>query len=143
MGAWPVLLLAGIAGGAFAQGDAIYRCNDGRGGVLYADTPCPGGRVVAVPENKPDPGARERLQRDLEAFERRHAAREASLLRDREQLAEQRRRAAPEPALPDEQTIYAPAYGYGYYAPPYFPPFRPPIKPRPQPHRPPSFLRVR
>ncbi len=139
-----MLLLAGIAGGAFAQGNAIYRCDDGRGGVLYANTPCPGGHVIALPENKPDPGARERLQRDLEAFERRHAAREAALLRDRELLAEQRRRAAPEPAGPDEQqAIYAPAYGYGYYAPPYFPRFKPPIRPRPRPLRPPSFVPAR
>jgi hypothetical protein len=144
MRAWTVLLLGGLAADATAQGDAIYRCDDGRGGVLYANTPCTGGRVVALPEDKPDPGARERLQRDLEAFERRHAAREAALLRERERLAEQRQRAAPEPAgLDEQQAIYAPEYGYGYYAPPYFPPFKPPIRPRPRPPRPPSFVPAR
>jgi hypothetical protein len=142
MRAWPVLLLGGIAGGAFAQGDTIYRCDDGRGGVLYADAPCPGGRVVELPEGKPDPTARERLQRDLDAFERRQAARAAALLRERERQDDLRQRNAPEPARQDEgyASYVAP---FSYYAPLYVPPVQRPIKARPRPARTPSFVPVR
>lgn len=141
MRAWPVLLLGGIAGGAFAQGDTIYRCDDGRGGVLYANVPCPRGVVIELPEVKPDPAARERLQRDLDAFERRQAAREAALRRERERQ-DIRQRNAPEPARQDEeQASYAPPIAY--YAPLYFPPVQRPIKARPRPARTPSFVPVR
>jgi Domain of unknown function (DUF4124) len=142
MRAWSLLLLCGIAGDALALGQAIYRCDDGRGGVLYANTPCSGGRVIEVPESKPDPAARERLQRELEAFDRRQAAREAALS-ERERLAEARRRTAPQTAGQDDETqsSYAPAYGY--YGPWYYPPVQRPIKPRPRPQRPPSFLPLR
>lgn len=140
MRAWPLLLLGGIAGGAFAQGDAIYRCDDGSGGVLYANAPCPGGRVVALPESKPDPAARERLQRDLEAFERRQSAREAALVRERERRDETRQSTTPQ--LQDEQQpSYAPLFAY--YAPLYLPPVHRPVKPRPRPPRPPSFVPAR
>jgi Domain of unknown function (DUF4124) len=143
MRGWALLLVSGIAGSALAQGDAIYRCEDGNGGVLYANTPCPGGRVVALVASKPDPAARERLQRDLEAFERRHAAREAALVRERERREEARQRTMSD--RQSEQTpSYAPAYGYyGYYAPFYPPPVQPPVKPRPRTPRQPSFLPVR
>jgi len=143
MRAWAVLLLlSGISGGACAQGDPIYRCDDGRGGVLYANAPCPGGRIVALPESKPDPGARERLQRDLEAFERRQAAREVALLRERERQDDARQRNALEAARQDErQATYAPPVAY--YAPLYYPPLQRPIKARPRPPRPPSFVPLR
>jgi hypothetical protein len=142
MRAWPVLLLSGIAGSVFAQSDTIYRCDDGRGGVLYANAPCPRGRVVEMPESKPDPAARERLQRDVEAFERRQAAREAALLRERERRDDMRQRAAPEPDPQDErQASYVPPFAY--YAPLYAPPVLRPIKPRPRPPRPPSFVPAR
>lgn len=142
MRAWPMALLAAaIANGAFAQGDTIYRCDDGRGGVLYANAPCSGGRVIELPETRPDPEARGRLQRDLDAFERRQAARDAALLRDRENearkrdLAERARQEAP-------QASYAPPIAY-YYAPVLVPQLRRPVEPRSRSSRPPSFVPVR
>jgi hypothetical protein len=142
MRAWVLLLMGGIAGGAFAQ-DTIYRCDDGRGGVLYANTPCPGGRVIALVESKPDPAARERLQRDLEAFERRQSAREAAITRERERREEARQRTVAN-SQEEQPQSYGLAYGYyGYYAPYYPPPIRPPVKIRPRPPRPPSFVPAR
>src|SRR5688572_1316989 len=77
--------------GALAHANTIYRCSDGAGGVLYADSPCAGGRVVEVPASKVDPLARERLQRDLEAFDKRQALRDSERARQQEQLAQARR----------------------------------------------------
>ena len=142
MRAWPMLLTAAIANGALAQGDTIYRCDDGRGGVLYVNAPCPGGRVVEIPEARPDPAARERLQRDLDAFERRQAAREAALIRARENEA--RKRDVEDERIRQElpQATYAPPIAY-YYAPWYVPPVHRPIRPRSEPSRTRSFVPVR
>jgi hypothetical protein len=56
---------------------AVYRCDDGQGGTLYADTPCKGGTKVDILPGKADPAAIERLRREQRAFDERQAAREA------------------------------------------------------------------
>ena len=134
------LVLGAMAGGAFAQGDTIYRCDDGGGGVLYANVRCPGGRAVELPPDKPDPAARERLRQDLEAFERRQAAREAAL-RERQRQDELRQRTAAESARPDDAPAYAPPIAY--YAPLYAAPLPRPLKPRSRPPRTPAFVPAR
>ena len=55
---------------------SVYRCDDGKGGVLYADTPCKGGATVDLAPGKADPAAIERLRREQRAFDERQAARE-------------------------------------------------------------------
>ena len=136
-----LLVLGAIAGVAFAQGDAIYRCDDGAGGVLYANVRCPGGRALELPESRPDPAARERLRQDLEAFERRQAAR-AAALRDRQRQDELRQRTASESARADEPPAYAPPSAF--YAPLYAAPLPRPIKPRSRPPRTtPAFVPAR
>ena len=128
--------------GALAQANTIYRCSDGAGGVLYADSPCAGGRVVEVPASKVDPLARERLQRDLEAFDKRQALRDSERARQQEQLAQARRAEANAP--PAETTEPAPYYPYAYGFAPYYVPPHPPPRPRPRPVRPrDSYIRVR
>ena len=134
-----VLVLGAIAGVAFAQGETIYRCDDGAGGVLYANARCAGGRALELPESRPDPAARERLRQDLEAFERRQAAR-AAALRERQRPDELRQGAANEAARPVDPPAYAPPIAY--YGPLYAAPLRP-IKPRSRPLRPPSFVPAR
>lgn len=131
------VVAAACAGSALAQQEAIYRCNDGQGGVLYQNTACAGGRTVELQDAKPDPSARERLQRDLEAFERRQALREAAQHREREA---ERNRVAKAAAAAEQEPAYAP-YVYPY-APYYVPPPRP-LKPRSRPPRPPSYVLVR
>ena len=79
------MILVGMALAAcavpIAHAGTIYRCIEGGGGVLYSDAPCPGGRLVPVPEGNVDPHARERLQRDLDAFDRRQSLRNAESAR--------------------------------------------------------------
>ena len=118
--------------GPWAQA-AIYRCSDGAGGVLYADAPCAGGRVVEVPATKVDPQARERLQRDVEAFDKRQALREAERARLKDQQAQARRAEATARATQPPEPVADPYASYGYgYAPYYFTP-APPLRPRPRP----------
>jgi hypothetical protein len=138
----PVTMIAAwCAGAAVAQGDTIYRCTDALGAVLYSNTPCPGGRTLALPDVKPDPAARERLQRDLDAFQKRQAVREAAQLRERE-LQSERNRAAAQTAQAEPQPDYvSPYYAYGTYYPYAVPP-RPPL-PRPRPTRSSSYVPVR
>ena len=135
-----VALAACVA--TFAHASTIYRCSDGAGGVLYADSPCAGGRVVEVPASKVDPLARERLQRDLEAFDKRQALRDAERARQQEQLAQLRRSGAN--AGPAEPAEPAPYYPYAYGFAPYYVPPQPPPRPRPRPVRPrESYIRLR
>ena len=134
-------VIATLAFAAHAQ--TLYRCDDGRGGVLYADQPCAGGRVVDVPPHRTDPHARERLDRELREFEARHAAREAALRREREAERQERLARAkaaeeqPEPAA-QPWSYYTPYYGYGWPARPVRPP-----RPMPAPRSVPGYLPVR
>ena len=135
------IVAAAYAGTAVAQGDTIFRCTDALGAVLYSNTACPGGRALALPGVAPDPAARERLQRELDAFQKRQAVREAAQLRERE-LQSERNRAAAQAAQPEPQAVYAsPYYAYGPYYPYAVPP-RPPL-PRPRPARSSSYVPVR
>ena len=135
-----ILLVGGICVTAVADAQTIYRCKESAGGVLYSDTPCTGGRVVEMPEFRSDPAARERLQREIDAFDKRQAARDA-LARQRENEADARRRADAEAArraqereAAQDQAPYG-YYGYGWY-PPYYARHDPPPLPRPRPIRP-------
>jgi len=137
-----ILAFALMFGGAFAHASTIYRCSDAAGGVLYADAPCTGGRIVDIPRTRIDPLARERLQRDLEAFDKRQAARDAERARREREAQSLRAEAAattPVPEMPPEPTYL---YGGLPYA------FTPAPPPRPRPlRRPPrpseSYIRLR
>lgn len=104
---------------AVGTGDAatIYRCADGRGGVLYVDSPCTNGVVVDAPSGKADAAAIERLRRDIEEFDRRHARREASDAAAREQarLAAERYRSEEEALRREQERRDASTYAYPYY----------------------------
>ena len=134
---------------AAGHADAIYRCSDGAGGVLYRDTPCSGGRVVEIAPSRADPAARERLQREIDAFDKRQAARDAAMAREREQQADQKRRAEADARRAEAEArraeeLDASTYPYAYgFAPYYVPPRLPPV-PRPRPIRSPdSFVPLR
>jgi hypothetical protein len=117
---------------AAAQAATIYRCSDGRGGVLYADSPCHDGAVVSVPNSAADPAAIERLQRSLAAFDKRWAEREAAeaAMRERTRAAAAERYRAEQEALRREQETYANGvYAYAY---PYVPYFAVPVHPSPR-----------
>jgi len=129
------MILVGMALAAcavpIAHAGTIYRCIEGGGGVLYSDAPCPGGRLVPVPEGNVDPHARERLQRDLDAFDRRQSLRNAESARRQAEEAQQRRAQAAlrasEAAEPPAERDYPYVYGYPvYYG-------KPPLPPRPRP----------
>ena len=138
------LAVAAIGCVAPAHADTIYRCTDGQRGVLYSNLPCPGGRTLDLPDAKPDPAARERLQREIDAFERRQAVREAAQLRERESQAE-RNRAAARAAEQEQPATYAePIYSYGLWYPYAVRPSpRPPRLPGPRMNRPPSYVPAR
>ncbi len=125
-------LLVVIASSALAQGTTIYRCNDGSGGVLYANIPCAGGVALDLPESKPDPAALERLRREQEAFERRQATRDAVSAQAAVRRDELRRREEEARRERESQAhAYTPSYPW-FYAPMYQPPLpRPPLRPRP------------
>jgi hypothetical protein len=130
---------AAITGAGHAQ--AIYRCDDGAGGVLYADHPCRNGTKVDVAPGKADPAAIERLEREQWAYEARQAAREARAAAEAQVLREQRL-AQRERQLDFEARIPAPAvdtYAWGGLWP-WFPgaPVIPPRPPRPRPEAPAS-----
>jgi len=138
--------LALAAGDAPAQ--AVYRCDDGKGGTLYADTPCTGGTKVDILPGKADPAAIERLRREQRAFDERQAAREArareEALAEREsRLALRERELDADAAWRAGRLAAEPAYAWGGAWPWYpglpagGPPSRPPRPPRPDASPPP------
>jgi hypothetical protein len=127
-------LLAFLVVSATAQSAAIYRCGDGRGGVLYTDLPCEQGAVLDVPKSASDPAAVERLQRSLAAFDKRWAEREAAeaAARERARAAAAERSRAEQEASRREQSYANGVYTYAY---PYVPYFAVPVlPPRARPH---------
>jgi len=130
-----IVLLLTFAAAAPLRAQTLYRCDDGRGGVLYADNACPNGHAVDLPPHRPDPAARERLERELREFEARQAAREAAW-RD----AERRRPTeAAAPRMPAEPSTAPPS---ATYAPLWLLPIERAVRPRskPAPRTPPSYL---
>ena len=109
---------------------AIYRCDDGKGGVLYADSPCRGGTVLDLLPGKADPAAIERLRLDQKAFDERQAARDARAQAEA-QAARESRRAKAGQAVESEASSAAayPGYAWGGYWP-YVP-----VTPLPRPRR--------
>jgi hypothetical protein len=115
---------------------AIYRCDDGKGGVLYADEPCQGGTRMEIRAGTADPAAIERLRRDQKAFDERHAARQARAQAEAQAAAEARRteRERERASAPAEPTWAYPGYAWGGYWP-YVPvtprpPRPPPVAPQ-------------
>lgn len=128
---------------SFAHASTIYRCSDGAGGVLYADSPCAGGKVIDLPQSNVDPGARERLQRELDAFDKRQALRDAERARQLERQA-QVNRSGTSTQTADAATAPEPYYPYAYGYGPYYVAPQPPPRPRPRPVRPrDSYIRLR
>lgn len=130
------LALALLCGAAAAQ--SIFRCDDGKGGVLYADVPCRDGAKVDVRAGKADPAAIERLRRDEKAFAERHAAREARAQADAQAARDSRdarARAERQAELDRQQSEYVgyPGYAWGGYYPWTPVPPRPPLRPDPPP----------
>ena len=128
------LALAWMAVGA-AVAQTIYRCDDGHGGVLYADAPCKDGAKVDVLPGKADPAAIERLTREQQAFDERQAVRDAKSRAEVDAAREERRVWVRRPLESDPQATYGgyPGYAWGGYWPwPPVPP-RPPHPPRPEP----------
>lgn len=131
-----------------AAAQAIYRCDDGKGGVLYADASCKDGAKVEVLPGKADPAAIERLRREEKAFAERHAVRaakseaEAQAARD---AREARVRAERRVELDRQQSEYVgyPGYAWGGYWP--WPPVAsvPPRPPRLDPPPPSGYLPAR
>ena len=132
-----------------AMAQAIYRCDDGRGGVLYSDSPCKQGVKVDLLPGKADPAAIERLERDRRAFDDRQAARDARAERDaanaraerdaeRQRQIDAARAAAPPP--PPENYYWSSGWP-GWYPPlAIYPPVRPVRPPRPEPVPPSGYL---
>jgi hypothetical protein len=128
--------------GGDAAAQAVYRCDDGKGGTLYADTPCRGGTKVDILPGKADPAAIERLRREQRAFDERQAAREArareEALAEREsRLALRERELDADAAWRAGRLAAEPVYTWGgwwpwYPGPPVGgPPPTPPRPPRP------------
>jgi hypothetical protein len=124
-------------GGVAAQ--LIYRCDDGRGGTLYADTPCTGATKVDIAPGRADPAAIERLRREQRAFDERQTARDLQARQDA--LAQwEYRLAQREWQLDAVADVWAgrpavvPGYAWGglwpWYPVPPIPPL-PPLPPRP------------
>jgi hypothetical protein len=139
------LALALVLLGSTAAAQAIYRCDDGKGGVLYADAPCKGGAKVEVVPGKVDPAAVERLRREERAFAERHAVREAKLQAEAQAAGdarEARARAERQAELDRQQSEYVgyPGYAWGGYWP--WPPV-PPRPPRLDPPPPSGYLPAR
>lgn len=149
-GSCPALRVVGLAvtclaSQAFAQ--AVYRCDDGKGGVLYTDAPCRQGAQVDLLPGRADPVAIERLQREQKAFDERHAVREARLRAEAQAAREAQRKPAEAPPAPVETYAYPPWAWGGWTAWPPVPPRppRPPPPPEPAPYvpakPPPRFAR--
>lgn len=113
----------------------IYRCDDGKGGVLYADAPCADGTRVDVVPGKADPQAIERLQREQQAFGQRHAAREAQRRAEAQAAREARLAEQPSASLgPGDAGPAYPGWAWGGvwpWPPVVSPPPGPPAQPRP------------
>lgn len=105
----------------------VYRCDDGRGGVLYADAPCKGGVAVHVLPGKADSAAIERLHREQRAFDERQAIRDARARAEADALRETRRAQRERDAVQAQDVPYGgyPGYAWGGYWP------WPPVPPRP------------
>ena len=133
-------LFGAFAAAAGAQ--TVYRCDDGKGGVLYADVPCKQGIRVDIPSGKADPAAIERLQREQRAFAARQAARDARA--EREAVAARAERESERQRQRDawlaSQVLPDPYVWDGWW--PWFPivPVVPPPPPRPRPERPSGYL---
>jgi len=138
------MLAAAALGLALAAGDAaaqaVYRCDDGKGGTLYADTPCRGGTKVDILPGKADPAAIERLRREQRAFDERQAAREArareeALAQRESRLAQREWQLDVDAARLAERLAAEPVYTWGGWWPWY--PGPPVGSPTPKPPRPP------
>jgi len=128
-------VLAAAGFGSVAAAQTVYRCEDGKGGTLYSDTPCKGGAKVDLLPGKADPAAIERLRREQRAYDERQAARE--LRAQQEALAQRESRLAQREWQLDAASFadrYAPepVYGWGGVWP-WYPvaPVVPPALPRP------------
>jgi hypothetical protein len=118
----------------------VYRCDDGKGGVLYADTPCKGGATVDLAPGKADPAAIERLRREQRAFDERQAARELRAQQEAQaqreyRLAQREWQLDAGAALLAERLAAERNYYWGGYWP--WVPTPPVAKPPPGPPRPP------
>jgi len=146
----PVAVLAAAALLApVALGQApVYRCSDADGRTTFQQQPCPGGQVVDADGGQADPKAVERLERDLDAFRAREAARRAQNARDDElaRLEADRRRLENELAAARAREAERASWndagywgGWNWVAP--VPP-APPPRPTPplRPPRPPSVI---
>lgn len=144
-----VAVLVAALPGPRALGQApVYRCSDADGRTTFQQQPCPGGRVVDADGGQADPKAVERLERDLDAFRAREAARRAQNARDDElaRLEADRRRLENELAAARAREAERASWndagywgGWNWVAPvPPAPPPRP--TPPPRPPRPPSVI---
>lgn len=88
--AWAVGVLATAAIGLPATAQTVYRCDDGKGGTLYSDTPCKGGAKVDLLPGKADPAAIERVRREQRAFDERQAVRDARSAEEARTIREHR-----------------------------------------------------
>lgn len=136
----PVLLTVTLLAAPAAGAQAIYRCDDGRGGVLYTDAPCKQGAALDLAPGKANPEAIARLERERQAFQQRQMARDARAEREdqaarAEREAERKRQQAAlaEQRLAEQNAINQAWWGW-YPAWPVLPPQpRPPRPPRPEP----------
>jgi len=139
-------LVAAALGLAAGCGDVVaqpvYRCDDGTGGVLYADTPCKGGAKVDLLPGKADPAAIERLRREQRAFDERQAtreleARQAALAQREYRLAQREWQYSAGAAMLAERLAAEQNYYWGGYWPWYpAPPVAAQPLPPPRPHLP-------
>ena len=132
------LAFACVVLGGSAAAQTIYRCDDGSGGVLYADAPCKDGAKVDLLPGKADPAAIERLKRDQKAFDERQAARDAKAQAEAQAIRDARQARAERSGEAPAESIGYPGYAWGGYWP--WPPV-PPVPPRPpRPERAPSYV---
>ena len=133
------LALACAALGGHAAAQTIYRCDDGKGGVLYVDAPCKDGAKVDMLPGKADPAAIERLKRDQKAFDERQAVRDARVQADAQAAREARRLREHQASASEPEPVYGyPPWAWGGYS---LGPPVPPVRPRPpRPEPIPSFV---
>jgi hypothetical protein len=127
-------LLAALAvNPGLVASQAVYRCDDGRGGVLYSDIRCKDGTNVDLLPGKADPAAIERLQHERRAFDERQAAREARAKQEADALRADRRahREAPGEGLREYRPSADWYYWSGVWPWPVVPVVKPPLRPRP------------
>jgi hypothetical protein len=113
-----------VAPGALAATAPIYKCLDGRLGLIYTDQPCKGGEQLDIHPGDADPAAAARLARARDELDRSAAARIVELRRaaaqkDLAALAQRQRDADRSAAYAsdssssyssDEDLIWYPAY---------------------------------